>query len=97
MAATKAKRKRWTAPGETTAPETPTPNHDDTIAFLSKKEVLARIPVTGPTLWHWSRTGRFPKPRTIGGRTVWIKHEVIEWMRTRPLQNYKEAKSKGAA
>ena len=64
---------------------------DKPLIFLSKQQVLARIPITGPTLWHWSRTGKFPKPRFIGSRTVWIADEVDEWMRTRPMRNYKIA------
>jgi predicted DNA-binding transcriptional regulator AlpA len=59
------------------------------LTFLSKQEVLARIPITGPTLWNWSRTGKFPKPRFIGSKTVWIESEVMEWMRSRPTRNYK--------
>jgi predicted DNA-binding transcriptional regulator AlpA len=59
------------------------------LVFLSKQQVLARIPITGPTLWHWSRTGKFPAPRSIGSRTVWIADEVDAWMRTRPRRNYK--------
>jgi predicted DNA-binding transcriptional regulator AlpA len=62
--------------------------------FLSKKEVLARIPITAPTLWHWSRTENFPQPRYIGARTVWLKHEVEHWMRSRPMRTYKGAGSK---
>jgi len=59
--------------------------------FLSKKEVLRRIPITGPTLWNWSRTGKFPAPRYIGSRTVWVESEVIAWMKSRPTRNYKTA------
>ena len=64
---------------------------DKPLVFLSKQQVLDRIPITGPTLWNWSRTGKFPRPRHIGSRTVWIADEVDEWMRTRPLRNYKDA------
>ena len=64
---------------------------DKPLTFLSKQQILARIPVSGPTLWHWSRTGKFPRARFIGNRTVWIADEVDEWMRTRPLRNYKTA------
>ena len=65
---------------------------EDPPTFLSKAEVLRRIPISGPTLWHWSRTGKFPRPRYIGSRTVWIESEVLHWMRTRPVRNYKAAK-----
>jgi predicted DNA-binding transcriptional regulator AlpA len=67
------------------------------LVFLSKQQVLARIPISGPTLWHWSRTGKFPAPRFIGSRTVWIADEVDAWMQTRPTRNYKAAKPGGEA
>ena len=81
----------------TEAPPKPSQEHKDAdeeppdkpLFFLSKRQVLARIPITGPTLWHWSRTGKFPAPRFIGSRTVWIADEVDEWMRSRPRRNYK--------
>jgi prophage regulatory protein len=58
--------------------------------FLSKKQVLAKIPVTGTTLWTWVRQGKFPKPRSISpNKTVWLAHEVDAWMQARPLRNYK--------
>jgi predicted DNA-binding transcriptional regulator AlpA len=64
---------------------------DKPLIFLSKQQVLDRIPVSGPTLWHWSRTGKFPSPRFIGSRTVWLESEVIAWMKSRPMRNYKTA------
>jgi predicted DNA-binding transcriptional regulator AlpA len=80
------------------APEKPSQERKDAdeeppakppLVFLSKQQVLARIPITGPTLWNWSRTGKFPAPRYIGSRTVWVAAEVDEWMRTRPKRTYK--------
>ena len=61
-----------------------------TLVFLSKAEVLRRIPITGPTLWSWVRAGKFPRPRIISqNKTVWLQSEVHEWMQSRPLRNYK--------
>ena len=60
------------------------------LVFLSKKQVLAKVPVTGPTLWSWVRAGKFPRPRAISdNKTVWVEAEVDAWMRARPLRNYK--------
>jgi prophage regulatory protein len=59
--------------------------------FLSKQQVLAKIPVTGPTLWAWVRAGKFPRPREISNnKTVWVAAEVDAWMKARPIRNYKE-------
>ena len=71
------------------------PNNDaaaeqPTLRFLSKREVLQKVPVTAPTLWAWVRAGKFPRPRAISpNRTAWIEAEVDQWMRARPLREYK--------
>ena len=60
------------------------------LVFLSKAQVLAKVPVTGPTLWSWVRQGKFPRPRAISpNKTVWVAAEVDEWMLRRPLRTYK--------
>ena len=61
-----------------------------TLVFLSKAQVLQKIPVTAPTLWAWVRAGKFPRPRAISpNKTVWLRDEVDQWMRARPLREYK--------
>ena len=47
-----------------------------TLVFLSKAQVLKKIPVTAPTLWAWVRQGKFPRPRAIFNKTVWVAAEV---------------------
>ena len=60
------------------------------LVFLSKAQVLKKIPVTAATLWAWVRAGKFPRPRAISdNKTVWVEAEVDAWMRARPLRNYK--------
>jgi prophage regulatory protein len=61
-----------------------------TLVFLSKAQVLRKIPITAPTLWSWVRAGKFPRPRAISpNKTVWLASEVDQWMQARPLRNYK--------
>jgi prophage regulatory protein len=61
-----------------------------TLVFLSKQQVLRKIPITAPTLWSWVRAGKFPRPRAISpNKTVWLAAEVDEWMQKRPLRTYK--------
>src|SRR5271169_120357 len=75
------------SPGKSPNPKCYNTTYDDAAAepaaplvFLSKKQVLRKIPVTAPTLWAWCRAGRFPKPRALGpNRTVWIEAEVDAW------------------
>ena len=64
-----------------------------TLVFLSKAQVLRKIPVTAPTLWAWVRQGKFPRPRAISdNKTVWIEAEVDAWMQARPHREYKPIK-----
>ena len=60
-----------------------------TLVFLSKAQVLQKIPVTAPTLWAWVRQGKFPRPRAIFNKTVWVAAEVDAWMEARPHREYK--------
>lgn len=60
--------------------------------FLSKAEVLRLLPICATTLWQWTRTQRFPAPRVIGSKTVWIASDVFRWMETRPPRQYKRVK-----
>jgi prophage regulatory protein len=71
-------------------------NEDDveaappSLVFITKKQVLRKVPVTGPTLWSWVRAGKFPRPRAISpNKTVWVEAEVDAWMQTRPHRTYK--------
>jgi hypothetical protein len=51
--------------------DAPTSNDDAAkpapLVFLSKRQVLAKVPVTAPTLWAWCRdpAKNFPKPRAL--------------------------------
>jgi len=64
-----------------------------TLVFLSKAQVLKKIPVTAPTLWAWVRAGKFPRPRAISpNRTAWIEAEIDSWMQSRPHREYKPFK-----
>jgi predicted DNA-binding transcriptional regulator AlpA len=62
------------------------------LVFLSKAQVLRKIPITAPTLWAWCRdpAKNFPKPRAISpNKVVWIEAEVDAWMRAQPIRTYK--------
>jgi prophage regulatory protein len=57
--------------------------------LIDKSEVLARVPVTFPTLWAWMREGKFPRSREIGGRVAWVESEVEAWIAGLPQRKYK--------
>jgi predicted DNA-binding transcriptional regulator AlpA len=66
------------------------PEEQEQPRLLSKKEVLARIPVTYPTIWNWMRKGTFPRARIISEtKAGWLESEINEWVRARPQRNYK--------
>jgi predicted DNA-binding transcriptional regulator AlpA len=53
--------------------------------LLSKKQVLAIVPVSHATLRRWEDQGIFPTRFHIGGNGVWKKafwreDEVLEWI-----------------
>jgi prophage regulatory protein len=55
------------------------------LRFISRKEVLSRVPVSYPTLWAMMRRGEFPRSRAIvGRRCVWVESEVEAWIARRP-------------
>ena len=63
-------------------------------ALLSKKEVVALVGVTYPSIWNWMREGRFPRSVHCGGRTFWRRDEIIRWideLPQRPLKGDKAA------
>jgi predicted DNA-binding transcriptional regulator AlpA len=30
--------------------------------------------------WRWIRAGKFPEPRQMGNRYVWVESEIVAWM-----------------
>jgi prophage regulatory protein len=60
------------------------------LVLLSKAQVLAKIPITAPTLWAWCRAGKFPRPRAISpNKPCWLASEVDAWILAQPLRSYK--------
>jgi len=52
--------------------------------FITKKQVLAKIPVTNTTLLRWEEDGKFPKRVKPDGKlkskSFWVREEVDDWM-----------------
>jgi len=57
--------------------------------LLSKKQVLALVPVTFATIWAWQRKGLFPRAKMVGGKSCWLAHEVDAWIAALPNRPYK--------
>jgi prophage regulatory protein len=48
--------------------------------FLRLPDVLARVKVSGITIYRWEKQGRFPLRHKLGPNSVaWLESEVDEW------------------
>jgi predicted DNA-binding transcriptional regulator AlpA len=57
--------------------------------LLSKEQMLAIVPLGYPHIWKLMSEERFPRSRAIGGRSVWIKAEIYEWISRLPVRRLK--------
>jgi predicted DNA-binding transcriptional regulator AlpA len=60
-------------------------NSNQDLQYYSKAEVLRKIPVVYVTIWNWMRAGEFPRSRKVGGKVMWLKHEIDAWILSRPI------------
>jgi prophage regulatory protein len=66
----------------------------DAPVFISKAELLKRVPVSAVTIWSWIRHGNFPAPKVLSkNKVAWDEAEVAAWMRARPVRRYKPVRS----
>jgi predicted DNA-binding transcriptional regulator AlpA len=75
----------------TDVPERPKKNP---LRFLSKKQVLDRVPLSFPTLWKMMQRDEFPRSRLASGKTVWLESEIDAWILSRPRCEYKADREK---
>ena len=59
------------------------------LRIIFKREVVARVGFTYPTLWNWMREGTFPLSFDVGGKTAWRESEIDHWLATRPRSKLK--------
>lgn len=45
--------------------------------FLRSKDIRARYSISDPTLFRWTRDGKFPEPEYMNGCRVW-RQSVVE-------------------
>jgi predicted DNA-binding transcriptional regulator AlpA len=57
--------------------------------LLTKYEVMTITGASYPTLWAWMRDGRFPRSRIVGGRSMWLSHEIDAWLAGLPVRPLK--------
>jgi predicted DNA-binding transcriptional regulator AlpA len=57
--------------------------------LLDRKELTAKVNLTYPTIWKLMREGTFPRSVVIGGKTLWLEHEVDEYIARLPRRQLK--------
>jgi len=54
--------------------------------ILRLPTLLAAIDISAATLWRWVKDESFPKPISLGGRSVgWLQSEVQAWVKARVM------------
>jgi excisionase family DNA binding protein len=48
--------------------------------LLPVEDVARLLSVKPRTVWKWAACGRVPRPVKIGGRTLWRRAELEEWV-----------------
>ena len=61
--------------------------HD--LQLLSRQEVVAISGLSYPTIWQWTREGRFPRALVVGGKSMWRATEIADWIKSLPLRELK--------
>jgi predicted DNA-binding transcriptional regulator AlpA len=57
--------------------------------LLDKRDVLALVGVTYPSLWAWMRAGTFPHGKIVGAKTMWPAADVADWLAGLPVRALK--------
>ena len=57
--------------------------------LLTRREVVALVGLTYPSIWLMMREGRFPRSRVVGGKSMWVAGEIDAWVDTLPLRQLK--------
>jgi prophage regulatory protein len=59
------------------------------LRLIPKREVLAIVGVTYPSLWTWMRAGKFPRSRIVGGQSMWLSTDIDQWLANLPRRALK--------
>jgi predicted DNA-binding transcriptional regulator AlpA len=57
--------------------------------LLPKRELIAIVGVSYPTVWSWMRQGKFPRSRAVGGKSMWLTSDIEAWMAALPVRKLK--------
>jgi predicted DNA-binding transcriptional regulator AlpA len=51
-------------------------------AWLSDADVAALLGVHRSTVWRWADAELIPRPRRVGGRTIWVREHIEQFCKT---------------
>jgi len=57
--------------------------------LMSKPEICALVGASYPAIWQWMRDGKFPRPRVLFGRSMWVSTEIEQWLAKLPVRRLK--------
>ena len=63
------------------------------VMLLNRHEVTAAVGLSYVTIWKMAKAGKFPRGRTLGGKTVWRSDEVTAWLNKLPLAQLRVEKA----
>jgi excisionase family DNA binding protein len=65
--------------------------------WIPAEEVAALLGVHRSTVWRWLEQGLIPRPRRIGGRTLWAQADIELFARCSSLADFQRQRARPAA
>lgn len=56
--------------------------------LISRRQTCDRVHLTYPTIWKGVKAGTFPRPRAVGGKTMFVEDEIDQWIEALPFREY---------
>jgi predicted DNA-binding transcriptional regulator AlpA len=56
--------------------------------WIDRRQLMARLPLSWPSIWKQIRAGKFPRPRVLGGKNLWPLAEVDAFLDALPRREY---------
>ena len=74
----------------------PARRHDATALslWIAADEVAALLGIHRSTVWRWLEQGLVPRPRRIGGRTLWSRADIVLFTECTSLAEFRRLKAR---
>jgi prophage regulatory protein len=69
-------------------PDTTTAEGKPRKRLISRRQTCDRVHLTYPTIWKRVKEGTFPRPRAVGGKTMFVEDEIDQWIDALPFREY---------